>query len=759
MAPLALGTDGGGSIRIPAALCGVVGLKPTFGRVPVWPASAFGMLSHLGPMARTVEDAAVLLEEIAGQDPSDPTSIPRQDVDYSVFERGDLSGLRVAFSADLGYVEVNAEVAEIVARSKSVLSALGAEIREVDPGFADPLKAFEVLWYVGACRAVQGFEPRQRADMDPGLVEIAEIGAGYTASQYLSALETRSQLGQVLDQFLQSFDLLLTPMLPIVSIGAGQEVPDGWPARRWMSWTPLSYPFNLTGNPAISVPCGFSSDGLPVGLQIVGPRYRDDLVLRAAAAYQNAAHLAELRPSPESLLASAGDLGRQSLGPRSPIKASASGSMSAVATSAQDEVVDLLGELLRIDTSNSRRLERPAAEWVATKLAEAGIDSQLIDAAPGRTSTIARIEGSDPRRAPLLIHAHLDVVPADASEWTVDPFAGEIRDGYLWGRGAIDMKNMGAMVLAVVREWARTGRKPPRDIVLAFVSDEEAGGLEGSKFLVERHPQLFAECTEAIGEVGGFSMSLDQATRVYLIQTAEKGLDWMRLRARGRPGHGSMVHRDNAVTRLAAAVSRIGSHEFPTLVTESMRALIDSLSEITGMEMDPDHPEIWLPKLGGMARMIGAAMSNTANPTMLEAGYTSNVIPSRAEATIDARFLPGQEDSLLAELDDLIGEGVEREFLVRSIAVETSFDGALVEAMSAALRAEDPGAHAVPYLLSAGTDAKAFSTLGIRCFGFSPLLLPADLDFSSLFHGIDERVPIEGLRFGVRVLDRLLLSS
>jgi acetylornithine deacetylase/succinyl-diaminopimelate desuccinylase-like protein len=427
-------------------------------------------------------------------------------------------------------------------------------------------------------------------------------------------------------------------------------------------------------------------------------------------------------------------------------------------TTAQDEAIELLGELVRINTSNPTHPERPAAEWVAAKLDEVGIASQIIEAAPGRASTVARIEGADSGRAPLLIHGHLDVVPADASEWSVDPFAGEIRDGYLWGRGTVDMKDMDAMVLALVRDWARTGRKPPRDIVLAFVSDEEAGGRQGAHYLVDNHPDLFADCTEAISEVGGFSVSLGESARAYLFQTAEKGISWLSLKATGRPGHGSMVHDDNAVTRLAAAVSRIGAHEFPVVVTDTVRATIEGLAAVSGMDLNPDDVETWLPKLGPAARMIGATIRNTANPTMLEAGYKANVIPSRAEATIDCRFLPGQEDAMLEAIDELLGDGVTREYLVRDIAVETGFDGALVDAMSAALRAEDEGAFPLPYLMSGGTDAKSFSTLGMRCFGFSPLLLPPDLDFMSLFHGIDERVPLDGLRFGVRVLDRLLAA-
>jgi acetylornithine deacetylase/succinyl-diaminopimelate desuccinylase-like protein len=425
-------------------------------------------------------------------------------------------------------------------------------------------------------------------------------------------------------------------------------------------------------------------------------------------------------------------------------------------TAAQDEAVDLLCELIRFNTSNPTHPERPAAEWVAARLDDVGIGSRIIEAEPGRASTIARIEGSDPSRPPLLIHGHLDVVPAEPAEWSVDPFAGEIRDGYVWGRGAIDMKDMDAMVLALARDWARTGRKPARDIVLAFVSDEEAGGRKGAHYLVDHHADLFADCTEAISEVGGFSVSLDEQTRLYLIQTAEKGINWLRLRATGRPAHGSLLHDDNAVTKLAAAVSRIGAHEFPVVLTDTVRALVESIAKVTGLDLDPDKPDEWLARLGSMARMIGAAVRNTANPTRLEAGYKENVIPSSATAAIDCRFLPGQGDALLATIDELLGEGVTRESIVEDIAVETTFDGALVDAMSAALRAEDPAGHPVPYMMSGGTDAKSFSLLGMRCFGFSPLLLPADLDFTALFHGIDERVPVDGLKFGVRVLDRLL---
>ncbi len=422
----------------------------------------------------------------------------------------------------------------------------------------------------------------------------------------------------------------------------------------------------------------------------------------------------------------------------------------------QDEVVDLLAELIRFNTSNPTHPERPAAEWVAERLAEVGVDSRILESEPGRASTVARIEGSDSSRPPLLIHGHLDVVPADPEEWSVDPFGGLEKDGYLWGRGAIDMKHMDAMTLAVVRDWARRGVRPPRDVVLAFLADEEAGGVKGAHWLVDHHRDLFADCSEAISEVGGFSFTPAEDLRFYLVQTAEKGIAWLRLRARGAPGHASMVHADNAVTRLARAVTRIGEHEFPLVVTDTVRRLLEEVAAATGLDIDPDDPGPMLPALGSAARMIGATLRNTANPTMLEAGYKANVIPGSAEATIDTRFLPGEDDALLAAIDGLLGDGVEREFLVKDIAVETTFDGALVDAMSAALRAEDPIARPIPYMMSGGTDAKSFSTLGTRCFGFAPLQLPPDLDFTSLFHGIDERVPVDGLRFGVRVLDRFL---
>ncbi|MDY7087335.1 MAG: M20/M25/M40 family metallo-hydrolase [Actinomycetota bacterium] len=433
-------------------------------------------------------------------------------------------------------------------------------------------------------------------------------------------------------------------------------------------------------------------------------------------------------------------------------------------TTGADEVVGICRDLLRIDTTNTgdprtTAGERVAAEYVAAKLGEAGIEVELHESAPKRANLVARIPGADRSRGALLVHGHLDVVPADPREWSVDPFSGEEKDGYLWGRGAIDMKDFDAMMLAVVRDWARTGYVPPRDIVLAYTADEEAGMEYGSQWLVHNHRDLFDGCTEAIGEVGGYSYTVNDDLRLYLVQTAEKGLDWLRVHATGRPGHGSFIHEDNAVTTLAEAVARVGRHRFPTVVTPTVRAFLDQVGDALQIDIDPENPEVAIAKLGPIANLIGATIRNTANPTRLEAGYKDNVIPGRASATIDCRTLPGEADRFLAELRELIGPDVEIEHVHQQPAVETEFGGELVEAMGAALRAEDPGARTVPYLMSGGTDAKAFSTLGIRCFGFAPLRLPADLNFASLFHGIDERVPVEGLKFGVRVLDRLLRNS
>ena len=351
---------------------------------------------------------------------------------------------------------------------------------------------------------------------------------------------------------------------------------------------------------------------------------------------------------------------------------------SGLAVRAEDEVVELCRDLLRIESvnyGNGHGDERAAAEYVAGKLAEVGIEPTLLESAPGRTSVVARVAGADPSRAPLLIHGHLDVVPADASEWRLPPFAGEEADGCLWGRGAIDMKDMDAMTLAVVRDLARSGRKPPRDLVLAFVADEEAGGTLGARWLVDNHPGLFADCSDAISEVGGFSYTVSDDLRLYLVEVAEKGLAWMKLTATGRAGHGSMINDDNAVTAVCEAVARLGRHRFPVTLTPTVRRFFDEIGDALGIEIDAGDLESTIAKLGPIARMIGATISNTVNPTQLGAGEKVNVIPGEATAHVDGRFLPGHEEEFLAQLDELIGPDIRREWVVLDQALEIPFDG------------------------------------------------------------------------------------
>lgn len=436
---------------------------------------------------------------------------------------------------------------------------------------------------------------------------------------------------------------------------------------------------------------------------------------------------------------------------------------------ARDEVVELVSALIRFDTSNTgepetTKGEEECARWVGQQLEEVGYRCEYVESgAPGRGNVFARLAGADPSRGALLVHGHLDVVPAVAADWSVHPFSGAVVDDYVWGRGAVDMKNMIGMMIAVARHFKRSGLVPPRDIVFAFVADEEAGGKYGCQWLVENRPDLFEGITEAIGEVGGFSLTVPRADggekRLYLIETAEKGMQWMRLTAHGRAGHGSFVHDENAVTTLAGAVARLGRHQFPLVLTDPVAQFLAAVGEETGHTFDPQSADLdgTIAKLGPIGRIVGATMRDSANPTMLKAGYKANVIPATAEAVVDCRVLPGRLAEFEATIDELIGPDVTREWITSLPAYETTFDGDLVDAMNAALLTVDPDARIVPYMLSGGTDAKHFARLGIRCFGFIPLRLPPELDFAALFHGVDERVPVESLMFGSQVLEHFLL--
>jgi len=421
------------------------------------------------------------------------------------------------------------------------------------------------------------------------------------------------------------------------------------------------------------------------------------------------------------------------------------------------EVVRIARDLIRFDTSNwgggRAEGEQEAAQYVGAYLESLGLQPEYYEPIPRRTNVMARVRGRNPDKSALVLHGHLDVVPAIADDWSVDPFAGEIRDGMLWGRGAVDMKDMDAMILTSVADILRAGEQPERDLILVFFADEENGGVEGSHLVVTHHPEWFDGATEAISEVGGYSIAVGDR-RAYLLQVGEKALIWIRLRARGRAGHGSRVHPDNAVTRLAEAVAALGRTEWPVRLTATTGAMLAGLRELA--DSDEVDPDVLAVSTGPAEGFIRSTLRTTTNPTGLAAGYKHNVIPDVAEALIDVRTLPGTEDEALADIRRIVGDDIEVEIVVRDIGLEVPFEGDLVDAMIAALGRADPGVPVIPYLMGGGTDNKALAGLGIDGYGFAPLRLPADLDFTGMFHGVDERVPLDALLFGQRVLTDLL---
>lgn len=426
-----------------------------------------------------------------------------------------------------------------------------------------------------------------------------------------------------------------------------------------------------------------------------------------------------------------------------------------------DDTATIARDLIRMDTTNygegRSNGEVDAAEYLAAKLTAMGLEPDMFESAKGRVSVVARVEGADSAKPALVVHGHTDVVPAQPDNWTVDPFGGVIKDGLLWGRGAVDMKNMDAMIVTALQDILGSGRQPARDLIIAFFADEESGGDYGAHYLVDRHPELFDGATEAISEVGGYSVTLG-GQRSYLLQTGEKTLLWIKLIAHGVAAHGSRYIEDNAVTKLAEAVTRIGRREWPIRLTQTTTALLAEVARLLGKDPEKTGPDELAIATGTAAGFIRATLRTTSNPTLLTAGYKHNVIPDTAEALIDIRTLPGDEDAVLAEITDLVGPDIEIVVVHRDVGLETTFDGPLVDAMIAALNEHDPGAPVLPYLLSGGTDNKALSRLGITGYGFAPLRLPADLDFPAMFHGVDERVPLDALVFGRRVLTDLLLN-
>ncbi len=425
-----------------------------------------------------------------------------------------------------------------------------------------------------------------------------------------------------------------------------------------------------------------------------------------------------------------------------------------------EDAIRICQDLIRIPSVNygeGKGDEKAVADYVVASLAEVGIEAKIYESAPNRCNVIANIEGQDQTRPGLVLHGHIDVVPAAAEEWQVDPFSAIIKDGAIWGRGAVDMKNVDAMILAILRYWARNKIKPPRNIVLAFFADEEAGSTFGSRWMAKEHPEVFKNCSQAVSEVGGFSVTLANGKRLYMIEAAQKGIHWVKLTAHGQAGHGSFINNQNPVTALSEAVTKIGNYEWPQTYTKAVKELFTAIADALERPLGDDYRE-FLVEIPSVARMIAATLQNTANPTMLDAGYKANVIPKEASAVIDGRFLPGHEDALNRTIAEIVGPEIKIETVTHDIALEVPFEGELVEAMKSAILKLDPEGIPVPYLMSGGTDNKALSELGIVGYGFSPLRLPADLDFMALFHGVDERIPLESLEFGVKALEDFLLN-
>jgi acetylornithine deacetylase/succinyl-diaminopimelate desuccinylase-like protein len=431
-----------------------------------------------------------------------------------------------------------------------------------------------------------------------------------------------------------------------------------------------------------------------------------------------------------------------------------------------DDAVRLCQALLRLDTTNPPGQERAAADLIATELKKVGVEHQIFESAPGRANLVARLRSKAPKHAPILVSAHLDVVEADPATWTHPPFAGTIADGFLWGRGALDMKNMAAMCTAILCAFARDGVALDRDLIFAAVADEEAGCDFGSKWLVDHHPDLV--CAEyALGEVGGFTMHLGGA-RLYPVQVAEKGVAWLRARVRGEPGHGSMPRDDSAVIRLAAAIARLGTTRLPVHVTPTMREFLAAAAGRAPRLLRPLLQRLLSPRITptilkmlpdrGLARSLGAMLSNTASPTVLRAGSKTNVIPGVAECELDGRTLPGQTTAdIIRELGAVLGPDVELEVIREAPPLVTEPAASpLWDTIAAVIGERDPGAHVVPYLMPGYTDGKQFARLGARWYGFSPVKLPPGLRFADLYHGNDERVPVDGLRWGTEVLADVL---
>lgn len=437
---------------------------------------------------------------------------------------------------------------------------------------------------------------------------------------------------------------------------------------------------------------------------------------------------------------------------------------------AQLEAVEFTSRLIQFDTQNAgdnRARETEAAQWVADRLAEVGIRSTLVDSAPGRTNLIADIPGENPDLPVLLIHGHLDTVPARLEDWSVDPLGGDIHpdaDGVecVWGRGAIDMKDMVGMSLAALRAILRSGGKPHRSVRFILFADEEAGGFKGSEWIAQHHPEWFDHVGAIISETGGFGGYVD-GRRVYYVQAGEKGTQWFRLNAQGTQSHGSQINRDNAVVKIAKAAARIADYSWPADAGQVGQLLVNRLQDIVrqeeGQQAKYDTAEL-IDRTGPAKPWVASSVRNTFNVTSIDADSTVNIVPAKASALIDGRALPGQEDTLLERLHELAGPEVNVEKIHRSRGYVTDVHGELFTAIERTLSQVDPDAVIVPFLSSGGTDSKAVLKINpdIEVCGFIPLRVPQGFDVIGNFHGVDEHVPVDALKFGQDVLRRFITT-
>ncbi|MBI2761820.1 MAG: M20/M25/M40 family metallo-hydrolase [Chloroflexi bacterium] len=422
----------------------------------------------------------------------------------------------------------------------------------------------------------------------------------------------------------------------------------------------------------------------------------------------------------------------------------------------RDEAAGYLRDLLRIDTTNPPGNERAAAEYIADVLSREGFEPRLFEPAPERVSVLARLAGSG-ERGPLLLQGHTDVVPADPSEWSWPPFSGDLADGCIWGRGALDMKGTVVMQLMALLLAERTGLRPRGDIIFAALADEEAGGFLGAGWLVDNEPDL-VRAEVALGEVGGFTMYVGDR-RFYPIQVSEKVGHGLTITVRGASGHGSQPIRDGAMAKAGEILSRLTGNRLPhhvTPVTEQfVRALARAQPQLLGL-LDPDRVGQVLGEMGQDARMFEALLHNTAVPTVIQGGSKTNVIPGSVQITVDGRLLPGQTSGeFMREVRDLLGDDLEVETRHTPSFTEAPVDGFFAQ-FQQIIDEMDPGAIVVPALVSGVTDARFFARLGTPTYGFGPVKLSRDMPFWSLFHSADERIPVDGLLCGSRAVFRVL---